>query len=55
MRKYTITAKHYNWLPDHGYVLVTFDVLAYNTKDAREIGERRCTQWELIFVTAKRK
>lgn len=52
MKKYIITAKNYNWIQNHEYILVTFDILAYNMKDAREIGEQRCAQLEMVFVKA---
>ena len=33
----------------------TFVISAYNVREAAEIGRRRCHQWELKFISAKRK
>ena len=33
----------------------TFVISAYNAREAAEIGRRRCQQWELKFISAKRK
>ena len=33
----------------------TFVISAYNTREAAEIGRRRCQQWNLKFISAKRK
>jgi len=33
----------------------TFIINAYNAREAAEIGRRRCQQWELKFISVKRK
>jgi len=33
----------------------TFVISAYNVREAAEIGRRRCQQWELKFISVKRK